>query len=171
MNRKIEKMLNVAKEKGYITECDKSRIITMANSEKIKSSDIEKLLAGINVRASRKAEFNKDLLPELVSFAEAIDWVKRHKQPIEIYPYGGKTPFPFSVEIKNANLLLTGNEQKENPSQYILTENKWKKFCDYVKKHPNMCRGELGENFKDYGCEYQRYWPAIISISKACKTH
>ncbi len=164
-------MLDAAKERGYISECDKSRILTLAEREKIKPADIEKLLAGIKVRPSRNAEFNKDLLPELVSFAEAIDWVKRHKQPIKIYPYGGRTPYPFSVEIKDGDLLLTGNEHNGNPSQYILTETKWRRFCDYVKGHPDMCRGELGNNFKDYGCDDRRYWPSIISISKACKNN
>ncbi len=169
MNRKIEKMLDAAKEKGYISECDKSHILTLAEREKNKPADIEKLLVGIKVRPSRNAKFNRDLLPELVSFAEAIDWVKRHKQPIKIQPYGGRTPFPFSVEIKDVNLLLIGNEQNGKPSQYILTEIKWEKFCDYVNNHPNMCRGELGDNFKDYGCDDRKYWPSIISISKVCK--
>ena len=169
MNSKINKILKVANEKGYITECDRSRILTMAEREKIRPVDIKNLLAGINVRPSRNAEFNKDLIPELVSFAEAKAWVMKHKQPIKIYPYGGRTPFPFSVGIKNDNLILTGNEQNGNPSRYILTETKWKKFCDYVKEHPDMCRGELGDNFKDYGCDDRRYWPSIISISKARK--
>lgn len=169
MNRKIKKILSEAEENGYITECDRSHILTLAEREKFEPADIKKLLAGINVRPSRNAEFNRDLLPELVSYAEAKEWVKKHKQPIKIYPYGGRTPFPFSVEIKDDDLLLTGNEQNVNPSKYLLTKTKWKSFCDYVKKHPDMCRGELGDNYKDYGCEDRRYWPAIISISRTCK--
>ena len=169
MNPKIKKLLEKAKEKGYITECDKSRILTMAEKDKVTTADIEKLLCGINVRSSRNAEFNRDLLPEFVAFAEAKDWVKKHKQPVKIYPYGGKTPFPFSVQIKGNDLFLTGNEHNGNPSQYLLTEERWEMFCGYVRNHPDMCRGELGDNFKDYDCDDRRYWPAIISISKAYK--
>lgn len=167
MNHKIVKILEKAKEKGYITECDKSRIFTMAERDNIKAADIEKLLDGINIKPSHNAEFNKDLLPELVSFEDAKKWLDKQKQPIKVYPYGGRTQYPFYVQIKGVDLLLTGNEQNGNPSKYLLTEAKWNSFCDYVRKHPCMCRGELGENFKDYDCDDRRYWPTIISICKS----
>jgi hypothetical protein len=160
-------MLEKAKEKGYITECDKSRILTMAERYNIKATDIEKLLDSISIKPSHNAEFNRDLLPELVSFEEAKKWVEKHKQPIKIYPYGGRAQYPFHVQIKGDDLLLTGDEQNGNPSRYLLTEARWRSFYDYVEKHPNMCRGELGEKYKNYDCDDRRYWPSIISICKS----
>ena len=165
MNKDIKKILDTAKEKGKINGCDKSRLLTMAEKDNVSASEIEKLLKGIEVKYKKGTKFNDDLYPNLATFDEAYGWIAKQLL-VKIDTVGGKA-LPFTAKIKKNDILLIGNDQRQ--SQYLLTRAKWETFCKYVKSHPNMCRGELGENYKDYGCEDNRFHPAVIAISKACK--
>ena len=165
LEQKIEKLLNDAKNNGYITECDKSRILNMSKKNGASRDKLENLLNGIKVKSSSKAKFNRDL--QLVSFESAWAWIDKQQQPVSINTQGGVSPFPFHVKLFGSDILINGNEQGGNASEYVLTKTKWDRFCSYVQEHPNMCRAELGDNYRDYDCENRNYWPVVIAISKA----
>lgn len=106
----------------------------------------------------------------LFSYREVLRWVK-HKNPIQAVPlyipkYGGRSNLPFRLWHIPGGLLLMSNEKAKSQSQYILTEEKWRCFQEYVKKNPEMGTGELARHYPDFDCTNKLFWPSIISICK-----
>lgn len=64
------------------------------------------------------------------------------------------------------SLLLMSNEKDKVQSQYILSKDKWNRFCQYVKDRPRIRVSELARCYRDYGCTNHLFWPSIISICK-----
>ena len=109
---------------------------------------------------------NKDIL--LVTYTDVLNWVKSKKptenNPVYIHKCGVKSDLPFRIWHFADTLLLMGNEQDKNIHQYILTEEKWNQFCKYIKRYPEMNRGELSRFYRDYGCTDKTFWPSVILI-------
>jgi hypothetical protein len=110
----------------------------------------------------------------LVPFKNALAWIKS-QNPHECSPvYISKakpTSLKFRVWCFADALLLASNENDAVQRQYILNEEKWNVFCEYVRNHPQMGRGELGKKYREFGCTDPTFWPSIIHICEAYLTY
>ena len=113
-------------------------------------------------------KYNKDI--NLASYKDVFNWLESlnvtQQKPVFIEKYGGQSPRPFRAHIEGLNMALRSNPQDAIQRRYILTRAKWDAFCNYVTAHPDMCRGELADNYRQYGCTNKYFWPSIISICK-----
>jgi hypothetical protein len=113
-------------------------------------------------------KYNKDI--QLTSYKDVFNWLvscdATKQNPISIEKYGGQSPRPFRTHIEGGDIILRSNPLDSIQRRYILTREKWDSFCHYVTAHPDMCRGELANNYRQYECTNKYFWPSIISICK-----
>ncbi len=113
-------------------------------------------------------KYNKDIIT--ADYPDVFNWLESNnatmRDPVLVEKYGGKSKRPFRVYIEGPNMALRSNPQDAIQRRYILTKAKWDAFYNYVTAHPDMCRGELADNYRQYGCTNKYFWPSIISICK-----
>ena len=113
-------------------------------------------------------KFNREL--RLAEYDQVFDWAnEKHatiNRPINIPKYGGRSPRPFRLHIEEDGFILRSNPEDSSQRRYILTRERWNLFCNYVSNNPDMIRGVLANNYREYGCTNKYFWPSIISISK-----
>lgn len=111
---------------------------------------------------------NKNI--QLASFKDVYRWLENlnatEQGPVHIIKYGERSTRPFRAHLELGKIVLRSNAQDSVQRKYDLTSTRWDAFCQFVKDNPEMSRGELADNFKQYGCTNKYFWPSIISISK-----
>lgn len=114
-------------------------------------------------------KYNKEI--KTASFEDVYNWLvalnATEHCPVLIAKYGGRSISPFRTYIEKNNIILRSCVQDSIQQKYVLTKKKWDAFCNYVTIHPDMCRGELANNYKQYECTNKTFWPSIISICKS----
>jgi hypothetical protein len=113
-------------------------------------------------------KYNKDLV--LVEYNIIIMWLNRHnatrQNPMSIEK-GRKSTLPFRAHVENGNIIIRSNPQAKTYAEYVMTHEMWQSFCNYVRANPNMSRGDMAENYHEYGCIDKTCWPAPIHICNA----
>lgn len=113
-------------------------------------------------------KYNREL--RLAGYNQVFDWARNGNavtdMPFFIEKYGGRSMRPFRLHIEGSAIIVRGNPVDSIQRRYILTRERWEAFCNYVFDNPEMTRGELANNYREYGCTNKYFWPSIISISK-----
>lgn len=113
-------------------------------------------------------KYNKDI--KLASYKDVFLWLNScnatEQKPVFIEKYSGQSSRPFRAHIKGDCVFLRSNPLDSVQRHYILTITKWDIFCNYVIAHPDMSRGELADNYRQYRCTNKFFWSSIISICK-----